>query len=51
VRRTAIPGVGLGLLITKTIVESHGGRITVEPNPEGGTIFRFTVPLAPEADE
>jgi two-component system sensor kinase FixL len=36
-------GLGVGLSISRTIVESHGGRITVEPNPRGGTIFRFTV--------
>ena len=36
-------GLGVGLSISRTIVESHGGRITVEPNPQGGTIFRFTV--------
>jgi two-component system sensor kinase FixL len=36
-------GLGVGLSISRTIVESHGGRIAVEPNPEGGTIFRFTL--------
>ena len=36
-------GLGVGLSISRTIVESHGGRITVEPNPQGGTIFRITV--------
>jgi len=36
-------GLGVGLSISRTIVESHGGQITVEPNPQGGTIFRFTV--------
>ena len=36
-------GLGVGLSISRTIVESHGGRITVEPNPQGGTVFRFTV--------
>jgi two-component system sensor kinase FixL len=36
-------GMGVGLSISRTIVESHGGRIWVDPNPEGGTIFRFTV--------
>jgi two-component system sensor kinase FixL len=33
-------GMGVGLSISRTIIEAHGGRIWVEPNPEGGTIFR-----------
>ena len=36
-------GMGIGLSISRTIIESHGGQITVEPNPGGGTIFCFTV--------
>jgi two-component system sensor kinase FixL len=36
-------GMGIGLSISRTIIESHGGKITVEPNPGGGTIFCFTV--------
>src|SRR5262249_18153157 len=39
-------GMGVGLSICRTIVEAHGGQITVEPNPTGGTIFRFTVRAA-----
>jgi len=39
-------GMGIGLAISKTIIEAHGGELTAEPNPEGGTIFRFTVPAA-----
>lgn len=38
-------GMGVGLSICRTIVESQGGRIWAEPNPAGGAIFRFTVPL------
>ncbi|MGA2502127.1 MAG: ATP-binding protein, partial [Tepidisphaeraceae bacterium] len=34
---------GMGLPISRTIVEAHGGRIWVENNPEGGAIFRFTL--------
>lgn len=40
-------GMGIGLSITRSIVEAHGGRIWSEPNPSGGTIFRFTVRAAP----
>jgi two-component system sensor kinase FixL len=36
-------GMGVGLSISRTIIEAHGGRIWVEPNPAGGTVFRFTV--------
>jgi two-component system sensor kinase FixL len=39
-------GMGIGLSICRTIIESHGGRIWFEPGPEGGTIFRFTLPRA-----
>jgi two-component system sensor kinase FixL len=39
-------GMGVGLSICRTIVEAHGGRITVEENPGGGTIFRFTLRAA-----
>jgi two-component system phosphate regulon sensor histidine kinase PhoR len=41
-------GAGLGLYIARTIIESHGGAIGVEPRPEKGTIFWFTLPLAVE---
>lgn len=36
-------GMGVGLSISRTIVEGHGGRIWAEPNPGGGTIFNFTL--------
>jgi two-component system sensor kinase FixL len=39
-------GMGIGLSICRTVVESHGGRIWAEPNPDGGTIFNFTLPIA-----
>jgi two-component system sensor kinase FixL len=36
-------GMGVGLSISRTIIEAHGGSIRAEPNPGGGTIFRFTL--------
>jgi two-component system sensor kinase FixL len=36
-------GMGLGLSISRTIVEAHGGKIWVEGRPGGGTIFHFTL--------
>jgi two-component system, OmpR family, sensor histidine kinase VicK len=40
-----IPGVGLGLLIVKTIIHGHGGRVQVYSLPGAGATFRMTVPL------
>jgi two-component system, LuxR family, sensor kinase FixL len=37
-------GMGIGLSISRSIVEGHGGKLWFEPNPDGGTIFRFTLP-------
>jgi two-component system sensor kinase FixL len=36
-------GMGVGLSISRTIIEAHGGQIWADPNPGGGTIFRFTL--------
>ena len=43
---TKASGMGVGLSISRTIVEAHGGRIWTEPNPGGGAVFRFTLRLA-----
>jgi NtrC-family two-component system sensor histidine kinase KinB len=41
-------GAGLGLTISRRIVESHGGQLTVQSEPGRGSTFAFTVPLAGE---
>ncbi|WP_395623510.1 sensor histidine kinase [Sphingomonas daechungensis] len=38
-------GMGVGLSISRTIIESHGGRIWFEPNEGAGTVFHFTLPI------
>lgn len=44
-RESSIPGVGLGLSITKAIVDSHGGTIRCSSRPGAGTTFSVTLPL------
>lgn len=44
-------GVGLGLWVTRTIIEAHGGRVFVESEGPGkGSIFGFILPLAPSEE-
>lgn len=43
-------GMGVGLSISRTIIEGHGGRLWAEPNPTGGTIFRLTLKRSSEED-
>jgi two-component system, LuxR family, sensor kinase FixL len=47
---TKATGMGVGLSISRTIIEAHGGLISVESNPGGGALFRFTLPAVRDQD-
>jgi len=38
-------GLGMGLSISRSIIESHGGQLEAENNPAGGAAFYFTIPV------
>jgi two-component system, LuxR family, sensor kinase FixL len=44
-------GMGVGLSISRTIIESHGGLIMHRPNPGGGTIFTLTLPAVNKEED
>lgn len=48
--RNAVPGVGLGLTITRAIVLAHGGSMDVTSQEGVGTEFRFVLPAAPKTE-
>jgi signal transduction histidine kinase len=43
--RQSFPGIGLGLAVSKQIVEAHQGRIWIESERGKGSIFKFTIPI------
>ena len=43
-------GMGMGLAISRTIIESHGGRLWATSNSPHGAVFQFTLPAASESE-
>ncbi len=46
-QRGKTPGTGMGLAISRAIIQSHDGRLTVASQPEQGSVFTFSLPIAP----
>jgi signal transduction histidine kinase len=44
---TKADGIGMGLSISRSIIESHDGKLWATPRPMGGTIFQFIIPVQP----
>jgi signal transduction histidine kinase len=42
---TKAEGIGMGLAISRTIIEAHDGRIWMSPGAAGGCTFQFTIPV------
>jgi len=47
---TKAEGMGLGLSLSRSIIEAHGGTLRYDSGPDGGSIFRIKLPTAPEED-
>jgi signal transduction histidine kinase len=43
-------GLGIGLSICRKMIEAHGGRLWTSPNPAGGAVFHFTLPVTITGD-
>jgi signal transduction histidine kinase len=45
---TKSSGMGIGLSVSRSIIEKHGGRLWAEPNDGPGATFAFSIPRVPE---
>jgi C4-dicarboxylate-specific signal transduction histidine kinase len=48
---TKVHGMGMGLVISRTIIETHSGRLWAVNNPEGGATFHITLPVYRKSPE
>lgn len=47
---TKSSGMGVGLAVSRSLIEAHHGTLEADNRPDGGAIFRFTVPIASDGD-